>query len=124
MALKRYLIEIGQGVDMHGGNQTNAALKAIKDATHHCCMAGIYDIYNLKPSKNNIFLKIDIYTPNPEAINIMPLKSYFNNIYDVEVDIHNGGASAKGLHMPEMGPGDNIIIVLAVLTVYINIEEV
>ena len=40
MERKRYLIEIGTGVDMHGGDMTGAALKAVKDAMSHCCMAG------------------------------------------------------------------------------------
>ena len=29
MERKRYLIEIGTGVDMHGGDMTGAALKAV-----------------------------------------------------------------------------------------------
>lgn len=48
MAFKRLIIEIGQGVDMHGGDQNNAVLKATKDAIHHCCMAGISEILKLK----------------------------------------------------------------------------
>ena len=28
MAMKRLIIEFGQGVDMHGGDQNNAVLKA------------------------------------------------------------------------------------------------
>ena len=42
MAFKRLIIEIGQGVDMHGGDQNNTILKATKDAIHHCCMACIW----------------------------------------------------------------------------------
>ena len=36
MAFKRLLIEIGQGVDMHGADQNNAVRKATQDAIHHC----------------------------------------------------------------------------------------
>ena len=31
MAMKRLIIEFGQGVDMHGGDQNNAVLKATKE---------------------------------------------------------------------------------------------
>lgn len=122
MAFQRYLIEIGQGVDMHGGDNTNAALKALKDATHHCCMAGINDIFGLAPNKDNIRVKADIYAPDPELIATAPLLQYLN-AYDVEINVHEGGASAPGLSMPQMGDGDHITVVLAVLTVFVNVEN-
>lgn len=122
MAFQRYLIEIGQGVDMHGGDNTNAALKALKDATHHCCMAGIHDIFGLEPCKENIRVKADIYAPDPIQISEAPLLQYLG-AYDVEINVHEGGASAPGLCMPQMGEGNHITIVLAVLTVYVNVED-
>ncbi len=122
MAFQRYLIEIGQGVDMHGGDNTNAALKALKDATHHCCMAGINDIFGLAPNKDNIQVRADIYAPDPGQIAKAPLFQYLN-AYDVEINIHEGGASAPGLCMPQMGDGDHITVVLAVLTVYVNVAD-
>ena len=51
MTMKRLLIEFGQGVDMHGGDQNNAVLKATKDAIHHCCMAGIAEIFEITDHK-------------------------------------------------------------------------
>lgn len=122
MAFQRYLIEIGQGVDMHGGDNTNAALKALKNATHHCCMAGIHDIFGLSPDKNNIRVKADIYAPDPKQIETAPLCQYLG-AYDVEIHVHEGGASAPGLCMPQMGSGDHITIVLAVLTVFVNTAD-
>ena len=50
MAFKRLIIEFGQGVDMHGGDQNNAVLKATKDAIHHCCMAGISEVFATRTS--------------------------------------------------------------------------
>ena len=51
MAFKRLIIEFGQGVDMHGGDQNNAVLKATKDAIHHCCMAGISEVFEITDRK-------------------------------------------------------------------------
>ena len=51
MAMKRLLIEFGQGVDMHGGDQNNAVRKATEDAIHHCCMAGISEIFEITDRK-------------------------------------------------------------------------
>ncbi len=52
MAMKRLLIEFGQGVDMHGGDQNNAVRKATEDAIHHCCMAGISEILKLPTARS------------------------------------------------------------------------
>ena len=35
---KRFLVEFGTGVDLHGGNVTKAAQKALRDAISHCCL--------------------------------------------------------------------------------------
>ena len=68
MAMKRLIIEFGQGVDMHGGDQNNAVLKATKDAIHHCCMAGISEIFEITDRKTQAFIKADIYAPHPEQV--------------------------------------------------------
>ena len=47
MAFKRYNIEIGQGVDVHGADTNNAVKKALADAMHHCCMAGMSEIHGI-----------------------------------------------------------------------------
>ena len=38
MALKRIILEMGHGNDMHGGDYTKAALRAVQDAIHHSAL--------------------------------------------------------------------------------------
>jgi len=47
---KRYIVEIGMGVDQHGHkkNPTNAAIKAIKNAISNNCLVGLGEIVGLK----------------------------------------------------------------------------
>ena len=122
MAFHRYLIEIGQGVDMHGEDISGAALKAVKDATHHCCMAGVHDIFQLAPSKESIRVQADIYVPVPGQVDPQPIRDYLG-LYDTDVRLHTGGAFTPGLSLPMMGEGSHITIALAILTVYLNIEH-
>ena len=61
--MKRLIIEFGQGVDMHGGDQNNAVLKATKDAIHHCCMAGISEIFDI-PVKLLFSVKSPVQIPH------------------------------------------------------------
>ncbi|MFM7692405.1 MAG: Lin0512 family protein, partial [Alphaproteobacteria bacterium] len=41
MALKRIILEMGSGNDLHGGDYTKAALRAVQDALHHSSLAFI-----------------------------------------------------------------------------------
>lgn len=41
MALKRFILEMGTGNDLHGGDYTKAALRAVQDALHHSSLSMI-----------------------------------------------------------------------------------
>ncbi len=41
MALKRIILEMGAGNDLHGGDYTKAALRAVQDALHHSSLSFI-----------------------------------------------------------------------------------
>ena len=39
MAMKRVILEMGTGNDLHGGDYTKAALRAVQDALHHSSLS-------------------------------------------------------------------------------------
>ena len=39
MALKRVILELGSGNDLHGADYTKAALRAVQDALHHSSLS-------------------------------------------------------------------------------------
>ena len=41
MTLKRLVLEIGMGNDLHGGDYTKAAIRAVQDAVHHSSLTMI-----------------------------------------------------------------------------------
>ena len=41
MVAKRVIVEMGHGNDLHGGDYTKAALRAVQDALHHSSLAFI-----------------------------------------------------------------------------------
>lgn len=118
MEKKRYLIEVGTGLDLHGGDVTKAALRAIEDAMHHCCMAGVREIHNAGPQ--NLALRVKICCPRPEELDIAALKQPVHFYQDVEIIPAEGGASEQGLYVPEMGDGETIVVAVAVITVYLK----
>ncbi len=118
MALQRYIIEIGTGIDMHGGNVTKAAQKAIKDAVSHSCLCGLFDILNIKdPNQMHIHVKVACPYPeeldNEEVLKAVPFGS-------TEMEVAWGGLLVRGLGLPQLGEGDTIVVAVAALTVYIN----
>ena len=120
MAMKRLIIEFGQGVDMHGGDQNNAVLKAVKDAVHHCCMAGISEIFTITDRKKQAKIKADIYAPHPEQVDPEVVTGYLSSLdWDVEAEIHQGGANPEGIAFDGQ-PKTEITIAIVALTVYVD----
>ena len=120
MAFKRLLIEIGQGVDMHGGDQNNAVLKATKDAIHHCCMAGLSEIFEITDRKTQTYIKADIYAPHPEDVDPSVVTDYLDWWGNLDTEVHHGGADPEGIDLDGKGKTD-ITIALVVLTVYVDV---
>ena len=63
MKKARYLIEFGQGVDLHGENATKAASKAILNAMSHCCMCGTTEIPAACGKKGALEILIQVGVP-------------------------------------------------------------
>lgn len=118
MALKRYIVELGTGLDLHGGDVTAAGQKAIKDAVSHSCLCGLFDIVGIsKPEQMHIEVKVAC--PYPEKIDreavikAVPFGS-------VDLEVVPGGLMVRGLDVPQLGEGDTIVIANAALTVYVD----
>ena len=121
MTYKRLLIEFGQGVDMHGGDQNNAVRKAVQDAVHHCCMAGLFEIFDMKDLKKEAKIHADVYVPYPEKADPAVVTDSLE-WWTVDVDVHQGGANPRGIALGS-DPKTEITIALVVLTIYVAVED-
>lgn len=118
--MKRFIVEFGTGVDLHGGDNTKAAKKAVKDAISHCCLCGLHDALGLDDmSRLKVVIKVGV--PSPEKLDVEELKVLipFGTVEVEEVVV--GGLSATGMHVDSMGEGDQIVIANAALTVWVDI---
>ncbi len=119
MGLERYIVEIGLGADLHGGDVTKAAQRAIKDAVSRSCLCGLFDILHLAdPGKMHIAVKIGCPDParleRDRVLEAVPFGS--KTLEAVE-----GGLGVRGLALPALGAGDTIVIAVAALTVYVDV---
>ena len=114
MTSKRFVIQIGMGVDQHGhkNNCTKAATKAIKNAISNNCLPGLIEICNLKTPKELLGMKVHVKigAPFPDNINKEKvLKAVPFGIKSIEVV--QGGLTVKGVQIDELGDTSDIMIV-------------
>ena len=118
MARKRYIVEIGTGIDLHGGDVTQAAAKAIKDAISHSCLCGLFDIVGVT-SPDQMHIDVKVACPYPERIDAQEVLKAVP-LGSATLEVVPGGLTVRGLAVPQLGEGDTIVVAIAALTVYVE----
>lgn len=111
---KRFIVEIGQGVDQHGHNNdcTDAAFKAVKNAISNNCLCGLSEICGMKDPKDLLKMKVHVKigSPYPENINKEKVLKAIP-FGEKSIEVVKGGLISKGIMIKELGDtSDNIII--------------
>ena len=122
MNLKRYVIELGTGADLHGGDVTKAAQRAIRDAVSRSCLCGLMDIFQFK-NPDQMHIRLKVACPHPEQLDreaVLAAVPFGQS----ELTVESGGMVTEGLDLPQLGPGDHIVVALASLTVLVDIDQV
>jgi len=68
---KRYLLEFGTGIDLHGEDVNEAAKRAVRDAITRVSMIGLRDILgfrNMKDLDEALMVDVTIAVPYPEKV--------------------------------------------------------
>jgi uncharacterized protein (TIGR02058 family) len=63
MALKRVILELGTGNDLHGKDYTKAALRAVQDALHHSSLAFLRSL-NIPAAAMHVEVVIGVQQPD------------------------------------------------------------
>ncbi len=116
---KRFVVEIGTGVDLHGEDATEASCRAVSDAISSSCLCGLSEV--LDPGEaTRIEVEILIATPKPETVDTGKVKS-MAPVGETSVSVVEGGLMAKGMMSPRFGPGrDRILVANAAVTVFVQ----
>jgi uncharacterized protein (TIGR02058 family) len=68
MAKKRVILELGTGNDLHGGDYTKAALRAVQDALHHSSLTMLRALK--VNSKTDMFVNVTIGVQQPDKVDL------------------------------------------------------
>src|SRR5215207_7538544 len=92
MPLKRVILEMGAGNDLHGGDYTKAALRAVQDALHHSSLSFVS---SLGLDSKTMQVEVTIGVQKPEAVDANAVKASLPR-GQVTVKVVKGGLDVPG----------------------------
>ncbi|MGY9057879.1 MAG: Lin0512 family protein [Alphaproteobacteria bacterium] len=107
---KRAILEMGAGNDLHGGDYTKAALRAVQDALHHSSLSFIR---TLGIDKDELEVNVTIGVHDPSKVDLEKVKASLP-VGKVSVTAVKGG-----LDVPDEAVGDVAVIATAAIDVRI-----
>ena len=113
MTAKRVILELGTGNDLHGGDYTKAALRAVQDALHHSSLAMIRALKI--DTKTGMFVDVTIGVQQPDKVDQAAVKASLPHGI-VTVRVVKGG-----LDVPDEEVGDVAVIASAAVVVSLEL---
>ena len=108
MPLKRVILEMGTGNDLHGGDYTKAALRALQDALHHSSLSMVR---SLGLDSKAMQVEVTIGVQRPEKVDAAAVKAGVPH-GQVTVNVVKGG-----LDVPARDGHDLAVIASAAVAV-------
>lgn len=112
MADRRVILEMGAGNDLHGGDYTKAALRAVEDAIHHSSLSLIR---TLGVDLHTVQVNVTIGVQQPDRVNSEAVRSALP-VGQVSVQVVKGG-----LDVPDAEAGDVAVIASAAVEVRLDL---
>jgi uncharacterized protein (TIGR02058 family) len=111
MTLHRAILEMGAGNDLHGGDYTKAAMRAVQDALHHSSLSFIRA---LGIDKDTLQVDVTIGVQKPEEVDTDRVKE------SLPVGKVTVRAVKGGLDVTDASGGDTAVIASAAVEVRIE----
>jgi uncharacterized protein (TIGR02058 family) len=123
---RRYLLELGTGVDLHGKDETKAAQRAVKDAISHSSMIGLgalFKIDSFVELEDALMVDVTIAAPNPDSVDgeavlgVLPEGKR-------RINVIKGGMMWPAEDTEEDAKSPAVVMVNAIIVVLIDVEKV
>ncbi|MGH7156217.1 MAG: Lin0512 family protein [Acetobacteraceae bacterium] len=105
---RRVILELGSGTDLHGGDYTKAAVRAVQDAIHHSSLSLVRTL-----GLNAATMRVDVTigVQRPDRVDANAVKAALPH-GQVTVRVVKGG-----LDVPQVDAGDTTVIASAAIGV-------
>jgi len=114
MAAKRIILEMGSGNDLHGGDYTKAAIRAVQDALHHSSLSFIR---SLGVDSKQMQVEVTIGAQKPEMVDAAAVKATLPH-GQVTVKVVKGG-----LDIPDDTGHDTAVVASAAVAVRMELPQ-
>lgn len=114
MTAKRVILEMGSGNDLHGGDYTKAAVRAVTDAIHH---SSLTLIRTLRLDARRMQVEVTIGVQRPDRVDPAAVKAALPH-GEVTVKVVKGG-----LDVADDETGDVAVIASAAVAVRIEMPQ-
>jgi uncharacterized protein (TIGR02058 family) len=111
---KRVILELGTGNDLHGGDYTKAAMRAVQDAIHHSSLSLIR---SLALDSREMLVEVTIGVQRPDKVDAAAVKASLPH-GRVSVSVVKGG-----LDVPDETSGDIAVIASAAVAVRLDLSQ-
>ena len=111
MAKRRVILELGSGNDLHGGDYTKAALRAVQDALHHSSLSFVR---SLAIDKTRLDVDVTIGVQRPDKVDLDKVKSSLP-VGNVTVTAVKGGLDVAD-------PENDDVAVIASAAIAVRVE--
>ncbi|MCL7453287.1 MAG: Lin0512 family protein [Anaerolineae bacterium] len=123
MKLKKFIMEVGMGLDQHGQDPTNAARKAVKDAVSRSCLTGLLEIARLD-EVNQMVVDVLVACPHADQVDKEAVLAALP-FGQKKIEVVEGGMVARAVYQPELGDtSDEAYIATAAVTVWVDMDHV
>ncbi|MCM1983612.1 Lin0512 family protein [Lyngbya confervoides] len=118
MSAKRFIIEMGMGIDQHGQDPTVAAARAVRDAIGHNAIPGLWEVAGLS-HPNEMIVQVEVAVPFPDQVREAEVLAVLP-FGQKSLTVKEGGMVVAGKAIPELQDrNDDMYIANAAVTIVI-----
>jgi uncharacterized protein (TIGR02058 family) len=118
MTHKRFIIEMGMGIDQHGQDPTIAAARAVRNAIAHNALPGIWEVAGLN-HPDEMLVEVQVGVPYPEQVRQAEVLAVLP-FGQKRLIVESGGMVVQGQAIPELDDkNDEMLIAVAAVTVWV-----
>lgn len=119
MPLKRFVIEMGMGIDQHGQEPTVAAARAVRNAIAHNALPGIWEVAGLS-HPDEMIVEVQVAVPYHDQVNeaeVLAMLPFGQKSLTVQA----GGMIVQGRAIAGLNDKtDEMLIAVASVTVFVE----